>query len=141
MVLNDFMRGKIPWFTPPPVSEGQEAQTQVEGSRTGDLAKINKVPTQDLRARKRKRDDEQDAEEDGQKGQVVEAEVLADAAESSDVEAEENDDDEVSVDFSSDEESEQADPEGGVEVLPTSDDVTLNVYDHDEDASDEDDRP
>jgi nuclear GTP-binding protein len=34
MVLNDFLRGKIPWFTPPPKNEGQAA-VAAEESNTG----------------------------------------------------------------------------------------------------------
>ncbi|KAI1077683.1 nucleolar GTP-binding protein [Whalleya microplaca] len=45
MVLNDFMRGKIPWFTPAPVVEGGEEKA-MEG-REGRLGEM----------RKRKRDD------------------------------------------------------------------------------------
>jgi nuclear GTP-binding protein len=47
MVLNDFLRGKIPWFTPPPILEGAE-EKGVEG-RAGRLGEMGK---------KRKRDDE-----------------------------------------------------------------------------------
>ena len=47
MVLNDFLRGKIPWFTPPPILEGAEEQG-VEG-REGRLGEMG---------RKRKREDE-----------------------------------------------------------------------------------
>ncbi|OLN92839.1 Nucleolar GTP-binding protein 2 [Colletotrichum chlorophyti] len=47
MVLNDFMRGKIPWFTPAPVEEETEAQEGVEG-RGGRLGEM---------PHKRKRDD------------------------------------------------------------------------------------
>ncbi len=47
MVLNDFLRGKIPWFTPPPLLEGAE-EKGVEG-RAGRLGEMGK---------KRKRDDE-----------------------------------------------------------------------------------
>jgi nuclear GTP-binding protein len=47
MVLNDFLRGKIPWFTPPPIVEGVE-EKGVEG-REGRLGEMG---------RKRKRDDE-----------------------------------------------------------------------------------
>ncbi|KFA74103.1 hypothetical protein S40288_03780 [Stachybotrys chartarum IBT 40288] len=39
MVLNDFMRGKIPWFTPPPRAEIQEGQEVVQG-RTGRLGEM-----------------------------------------------------------------------------------------------------
>jgi nuclear GTP-binding protein len=47
MVLNDFLRGKIPWFTPPPVAEGTEENGfEKREGRLGEMAK------------KRKRDDE-----------------------------------------------------------------------------------
>lgn len=44
MVLNDFMRGKIPWFTPPPSVEGNEA-VGVEGrsGRLGEMPKKRKI--------------------------------------------------------------------------------------------------
>lgn len=42
MVLNDFVRGKIPWFTPPPAVEGQEEQKGIEG-RKGMLGEMGKV--------------------------------------------------------------------------------------------------
>ncbi|KAL8714608.1 MAG: hypothetical protein Q9220_001556 [cf. Caloplaca sp. 1 TL-2023] len=45
MVLNDFLRGKIPWFTPPPVAEGQEGKKEkkkgVEG-RKGALGEMGR---------------------------------------------------------------------------------------------------
>ncbi|KAL8727361.1 MAG: hypothetical protein Q9181_005737, partial [Wetmoreana brouardii] len=43
MVLNDFLRGKIPWFTPPPLLEGQEEKGEkgVEG-RKGALGEMGK---------------------------------------------------------------------------------------------------
>lgn len=47
MVLNDFLRGKIPWFTPPPLLEGQEETKGIEG-RLGKLGEMGM---------KRKRDD------------------------------------------------------------------------------------
>lgn len=47
MVLNDFLRGKLPWFTPPPILEGQE-EKGIEG-RKGQLGEMG---------RKRKREDE-----------------------------------------------------------------------------------
>ena len=42
MVLNDFIRGKIPWFTPPPAVEGQEGEKGIEG-RKGALGEKGKV--------------------------------------------------------------------------------------------------
>lgn len=56
MVLNDFLRGKIPWFTPPPAAEGS-GQTVREG-REGRLGEMG---------RKRKRDD---GESEGVTGDV-----------------------------------------------------------------------
>ena len=44
MVLNDFVRGKLPWFTPPPVVEGQEGGKGIEG-RKGVLGEMGKVRT------------------------------------------------------------------------------------------------
>lgn len=42
MVLNDFLRGKIPWFTAPPLSEGQEEKkTGIEG-RKGALGEMGR---------------------------------------------------------------------------------------------------
>lgn len=45
MVLNDFMRGKIPWFTPPPVVEGAEVKG-IEG-REGRLGEMRKRKLED----------------------------------------------------------------------------------------------
>lgn len=42
MVLNDFVRGKIPWFTAPPVVEGQEGEKGIEG-RKGILGEMGKA--------------------------------------------------------------------------------------------------
>ncbi len=44
MVLNDFLRGKIPWFTPPPLLEGQEEKKEkgIEG-RKGALGEMGVV--------------------------------------------------------------------------------------------------
>jgi len=43
MVLNDFLRGKIPWFTPPPILEGPEVKG-IEGreGRLGEMGKKRK---------------------------------------------------------------------------------------------------
>ena len=56
MVLNDFLRGKIPWFTPPPVIEDGEKKG-VEG-REGRLGEMG---------RKRKREDETSIVEDSER--------------------------------------------------------------------------
>lgn len=41
MVLNDFLRGKIPWFTPPPLLDGAEEKRGIEG-REGRLGEMGK---------------------------------------------------------------------------------------------------
>ena len=46
MVLNDFLRGKIPWFTPPPITEGYVKGIEGREGRLGEMGK------------KRKREDE-----------------------------------------------------------------------------------
>jgi nuclear GTP-binding protein len=53
IVINDWIRGKLPWFTPPPMKDGEEegAAKGVEG-RVGRLGEMGK---------KRKRDEETDA--------------------------------------------------------------------------------
>ncbi|USP82272.1 Nucleolar GTP-binding protein 2 [Curvularia clavata] len=51
MVLNDWIRGKLPWFTPPPFKEGEESGP-VNEKREGKLGEMSK---------KRKRDGESQA--------------------------------------------------------------------------------
>lgn len=44
MVLNDFLRGKIPWFTPPPILEGQK-EKGIEGRKgvLGEMGAVRKL--------------------------------------------------------------------------------------------------
>lgn len=44
MVLNDFLRGKIPWYTPPPITERQDGEKPdgIEG-RKGALGEMGKI--------------------------------------------------------------------------------------------------
>lgn len=60
MVINDFLRGKLPWFTPPPKGSGDEEDEKMEG-REGRLGEIT---------RKRKRDETatSDSKESGNEG-------------------------------------------------------------------------
>ncbi|KAF2501181.1 nucleolar GTP-binding protein 2 [Lophium mytilinum] len=48
MVINDFLRGKIPWFTPPPMLEGADSTAHGIEGRDGKLGEMGK---------KRKRDE------------------------------------------------------------------------------------
>ncbi|KAF2103081.1 nucleolar GTP-binding protein 2 [Rhizodiscina lignyota] len=50
MIINDFLRGKIPWFTPPPKSESEESSKDGVDGRGGRLGEMG---------RKRKRDEAQ----------------------------------------------------------------------------------
>ncbi|CAG7561026.1 unnamed protein product [Fusarium equiseti] len=78
MILNDFMRGKIPWFTPAPKAEG-EAEGKV-GNREGRLGEM---------PRKRKPEepvDDEDAEAEAQLQQ--EAEAALEKADGADEESE-----------------------------------------------------
>lgn len=62
MVLNDFLRGKIPWFTPPPLLEGREVKEKGVEGRKGALGEMG---------RKRKAEDA--FAEDGASGAVAES--------------------------------------------------------------------
>lgn len=42
MVLNDFLRGKIPWFTPPPKVEGEEKGVDGRKGALGEMGRTNK---------------------------------------------------------------------------------------------------
>jgi nuclear GTP-binding protein len=86
MVLNDFMRGKIPWFTPAPAMEGGEDEAVIEG-REG---RLGEMPL------KRKRD---------------ETDSIPIPASSEAAEEEDEEEDEDFAGFDSDSDSEQGDAE------------------------------
>ena len=108
MVLNDFIRGKIPWFTPPPVVEGAE-ERGVEG-REGRLGEMGK---------KRKRDDETVTTE------VADASILE-----NDVEDGEDEKDDDAADF-------EGFADMGGEALIEPDDAVSEVGEDDSDESSE----
>ena len=108
MVLNDFLRGKIPWFTPPPMGPGVE-ERGVEG-REGRLGEM---------PRKRKRDD---------------ASTVADTASATqETEPLGEDDEEEFAGFGSDD-----DDEGGVELNGVDAAFGLDSEDEESDAEDQD---
>ena len=93
MVLNDFLRGKIPWFAPPPAAEGAEVKD--EASRDEKLGFTHK---------KRKREEHDDAQ--------------ADAKAEADLDDEEDEDDEDDFEGFEEEEGESDEEslvEGGEE--------------------------
>lgn len=95
MVLNDFLRGKIPWFIPPPAGEGAATEGEKDGveGREGKLG--------EMRKRKRDGNDEDgEAEDDEEGGAPLDGED-EDFGGFSD----EGDDDESLIEVSDDEES------------------------------------
>ncbi|KAI0467153.1 NGP1NT domain-containing protein [Xylaria cf. heliscus] len=92
MVLTDFMRGKIPWFTPAPKAEGEDAAAVIEG-REGRLGEMPK---------KRKRDDADDVPTSKSIGNLS-----TDAKTTSDDNESESDNDDFEG-FSEDDESDRA---------------------------------
>ncbi|EON62475.1 hypothetical protein W97_01697 [Coniosporium apollinis CBS 100218] len=60
MVLNDFCRGRLPWFTPPSVQEGQEERFQKGEGRLGEMSL------------KRGRAEEEEEEEEEDEGESFE---------------------------------------------------------------------
>ncbi|KAL4960439.1 putative GTPase NOG2 [Aspergillus stella-maris] len=90
MVINDFLRGKIPWFTPPPFTPGEEGE-KIEG-REGRLGEMG---------RKRKIDETIEADDDKE----GEAEADSDAEEFKGFDEEDSDNDSIANLEVSDEES------------------------------------
>lgn len=96
MVLNDFLRGKIPWFTPPPASAA--AWAAAEEAKAELLTEI-------IKKRKRAVTDEDGEVEDEEENEEVEGEE--------NVEEDDNEEeDEEFASFTSDEEDEEASNDG-----------------------------
>lgn len=127
MVLNDFMRGKIPWFTPAPAVEGGD-DAVIEG-RQGRLGEMPK---------KRKRDENESIADISMAGSTVAADEDAEDSE---------EEDEDFSGFSSDSDSEveggaekAAEDDGAENMIPlgdTSDEEEDEEDDEDEDGSEE----
>jgi nuclear GTP-binding protein len=119
MVLNDFMRGKIPWFTPAPAMEGTEDDAVIEGRQ----GRLGEMPL------KRKRDGDDTVAATSLAGSTVAAEE------------DEEDEDENFSGFSSDSDSELEDAsetaaqtEGAEDMIPLDD-----SSDEEEEGSEEED--
>ena len=119
MVLNDWIRGKLPWFTPPPYKEGEEGPAVGVEGREGALGEMSK---------KRKRGADSEAAT-SVAATVDTAAAPQDEAEKTDGEfgGFSDDGDEVDED---DDESDEADLAGGVSL------ETPNVDDESEDDED-----
>lgn len=101
MVLNDFLRGKLPWFIPLPKKEEGEEEGELEANRTGRLGEM----------RKRKAE-----------GQDVEDKVDPNAEDSVDESGDDEDFDDDGEEWGGIEDSSE-DEDGGVEVGEDADDV------------------
>ncbi|KAL2154675.1 hypothetical protein VTH82DRAFT_3351 [Thermothelomyces myriococcoides] len=121
MVLNDFMRGKIPWFTPAPAMEGGD-DAVIEGRQ----GRLGEMPL------KRKREESESVADTSLAGSTV-------AAEQDEDDEEEEEDEEFSG-FSSDSESEQGDePRGAGETKGAEDMIPLDGSSDEEEDDDEED--
>ncbi|KAL4815414.1 NUC091 domain-containing protein [Aspergillus spinulosporus] len=94
MVINDFLRGKIPWFTPPPFTPGEEGE-KIEG-REGRLGEMG---------RKRKIEETSQDASEGQEGQDQSASDSEEEFEGFDDEQDDSDNDSIANLEISDEES------------------------------------
>ncbi|EUC28700.1 hypothetical protein COCCADRAFT_30094 [Bipolaris zeicola 26-R-13] len=110
MVLNDWIRGKLPWFTPPPFKEGEETGP-VNEKRDGKLGEMSK---------KRKRDGESQAT-----GSVA---ATIDASSAAQDQIDDDDDDEFGGfsedDDVEDDDEESEDEEGGAAIEGAEDDAS-----------------
>ena len=94
MVLNDFLRGRLPWFTPPPSKQDGkgEGEARKEGDPTDNVGLEGREGRLGEMSRKRKRMEPQSINEDGPKrmGKDTGGEI-AEADEESDLEDDEDD--------------------------------------------------
>ena len=131
MVLNDFLRGKIPWFTPPPVVEGAETKG-VEG-REGRLGEMG---------RKRKREDEVstvDAATEGSKENLPSSDAAGDDFQGFDDAGSQGGVDLNSLQEADDDVlNEDTDEDVGIERASASDDDDVTLVSDDEDDEDDD---
>jgi len=110
MVLNDFLRGKIPWFAPPPAASVEDTE---DGSRDEKLGFTHK---------KRKRETETEGQADVQHQLIV-----------GEIEATEDDEDDDEEGFEGFEESDE-DEESSVEVVQNGDVGGVQLVEGDSDA-------
>ena len=118
MVLNDFLRGKIPWFTPPPkrvkAADGEGEPVEVVEGRKGQLGEMpgkKRLLAQVLEA--------EDDEGDGVREELEdETEAVLEPSEADDESDDANEDNEdgTDLDEASDSVSEEGDEDQGVAV-------------------------
>ncbi|KAK4447598.1 NUC091 domain-containing protein [Podospora aff. communis PSN243] len=149
MVLNDFMRGKIPWFTPAPAIEGTEDDAVIEGreGRLGEMPSKRKREEAEIesvagstaapaakQSKTAESDDEEfagfssdsDSEPEEEKDvEVAGAEDMIPLEDSSDEEVENEGDDSSSEDEAEDDdaESSEIEIEGASELIDSADEA------------------
>ena len=65
MVINDFLRGKIPWFTPPPYTEGEDEKIEGRAGRLGEMSRKRKLDESDAKSKSDKVEEDDDDEFSG----------------------------------------------------------------------------
>lgn len=85
MILNDFNRGKIPWFVPPPLDESKEGAEEVPESLKNREGKLGEK-------RKRKAAEDEDDEEEAPAKKAKEEEEDEEASDDDEEDADEADD-------------------------------------------------
>ncbi|EMC94731.1 hypothetical protein BAUCODRAFT_111832 [Baudoinia panamericana UAMH 10762] len=111
MVLNDFLRGRIPWFIPPPATAALES----EGEDKADVGGLEVGRDEKLGFTHKKRKFEEMAKANEQANGLMEG---ADAVEDEEDDDENDEDDEDDDGFDGfDEDKEDVDAEGGVELV------------------------
>ncbi|KAI1291563.1 NGP1NT domain-containing protein [Xylaria venustula] len=118
MVLTDFIRGKIPWFTPPPKTDGEDKSAVIEG-REGRLGEMPK---------KRKRDEEEAA--------ASNAKPLEKSAETKKTVDDEGDDEEDDFEGFSDDESDDPSDYGAEDAADGDEDDMIPLEELSDDSDD-----
>ena len=133
MVLNDFLRGKIPWFVPPPTREDEASGGIVHDEENVEVAKEDgRDEMLGFTHKKRKRESE--VENDGVESSVQEAEGADSAgSEEEDEELEGSADEE---DFDGFAEEDDEDESGSDESHEDEEDRGVNILDGDEKGGD-----
>lgn len=101
MVLNDFLRGKIPWFTPPPKREGTTETAEITPATDGEVVKGRKGQLGEMPSKVKAESVPALAEAIGEESDEVEAE-------NADLEAFSNESDEESAAGEEEEDDDEA---------------------------------
>jgi nuclear GTP-binding protein len=107
MVLNDFLRGRIPWFVPPPDAEGG---AKTAGEEAGDAGRDEQLG---ITHRKRKREEDEMRRANESANGLVEGADDEEEEEDEDEEEEDEEEDDEFEGFDDEESDEESDEDGG----------------------------